>query len=137
MGTPAAGEFPSVVESEVTVYKSAASAEAFLKGLRPVYPTDDMTKCLVDQFNSLASGMTGAKTTPYVASDDDDPAVGYAGEFNASQYVSPIRVENYVFVEGNTVTSLTFYGPKPAVSKATVEFLLDIQVQTIKLLSGY
>ncbi len=51
--------------------------------------------------------------------------------------VSPIRIENYVFVEGNTVTSVTFYGPKPAVTKATVEFLMDIQVQTIKLISGY
>jgi hypothetical protein len=135
--TPATGEFQYVVESEVTVYKSAASAEAFLAGLRPIYPSDDMTKCLVDQFQGLASGITGAKATPYLPVDDDDPAVGYAGEFKASTYVSPIRVENYVFIEGNTVTSVTFYGPKPVVSKATVEFLMDIQIQSIDLLSGY
>ena len=134
---PETGEFPAVVESEVTVYKSAASAEAFLKGLKPVYPMDDMTKCLVDQLDPLVSGITGAKATPYIPAKAEDPAVGYAGEFKASQYISPIRIENYVFVEGNTVTSVTFYGPKPAVSKATVEFLMDIQVSSIQLLSGY
>jgi hypothetical protein len=134
---PATGEFPYVVESEVTVYKSAASADAFLKGLKPLYPMDDMTKCLVDQFEGLASGITGAKATPYIPAKADDPAVGYAGEFKASQYVSPVRVENYVFIEGNTVTSVTIYGPKPVVSKSTVEFLMDIQVSSIQLLSGY
>ena len=105
---PATGEFPVVVESEVTVYKTAASAEAFLKGLKPIYPSDDMTKCLVDQLDGLVSGITGVKATPYIPAEADDPAVGYAGEFKASQFISPIRIENYVFVEGNTVTSVTF-----------------------------
>jgi hypothetical protein len=135
--TPEPGEFPYVVESEVIVYKTAASAEAFLKGLKPIYPSEDMTKCLVAQLDGLVSGITGAKATPHIPATAEDPAVGYAGEFKASQFTSPIRIENYVFIEGNTVTTVTFYGPKSAVSKATVEFLMDIQVSSIKLLSGY
>jgi hypothetical protein len=137
MRQPDTGEFFQVVESEVTVYKTAASAQSFLKDLKAVYGSDDMTKCLVDLFDPLISGVTGAKATPYIPAAKDDPAVGYAGEFKASQIVSPIRVENYTFIEGNVVTQVTFYGPKPFVSKSTVEFLMDLQVQTIKLLSGY
>src|SRR6478672_2452704 len=74
--TPDPGEFPQVVESEVTVYKTAASAASFLKDLKTVYPTDDMTKCLVAQLDPLVSGITGAKATPYIPADAGDPAVG-------------------------------------------------------------
>ena len=122
---------------QVTVYKTSAPAASFLKELKTIYASDDMTRCLVNQLDGLVSGVTGAKATPYIPATADDPAVGYAGEFKASQFVSPIRIENYVFIEGNTVVSVTFYGPKPSITKANVEFLMDIQVSIIDLLSGY
>src|SRR5438067_292750 len=71
--TPDPGEFPRVVESEVTVYKTPASAASFLKDLKAVYPTDDMTKCLVAQLDPLVSGITGAKATPNIPAASDDP----------------------------------------------------------------
>lgn len=135
--TPATGEAPNSVESEVTVYKTSAPVTAVLKDLKTIYALPDMTTCLVNQLDGILSGITGQTVKPYIAADASDPAAAYAGEFKASQLISPIRVEHYAFIQGNTLTQVTFVGPKPAVSEATVKFLMDIQVQSISLISGY
>jgi hypothetical protein len=136
---PEGAEFFKMVESEVVVFKTAAPAAAALKEFKSVFTSgaDDLTKCMVSQLDRLLSGIQGAKVTHYIPTKADDPAAGFAAEFTASQLTSPIRFETYVMAEGNTLVLFSMVGPKATISKANVEFLVDVQVESVKLVAGY
>ena len=135
---PEPGEAPVTVEVEIYVYKTAAPLAAAFKDLKTIYASKDLTTCFVTQLDEDISGITGAAVAPYLPKAAADPkAAPYAAEFKASQFISPIRVEHYSAYLGNTLVMMTFTGPKPAVDKSTVEFLVELQGMAVELVAGY
>ena len=135
---PEGGEAPVTVEIEMYVYKTAAPLKAAFPDLKKVFVSNDLVSCVGTALDEELSGAKTTKAASYFPQAADDPkAAAFAAEVKTDHLLSPIRLEIYSFYVGNTLTTMTFTGPKPAVNKSTVEFLVQLQGLAVELLSGY
>jgi hypothetical protein len=125
-------DLPVSVSSEINVYKTEKEIQAALKDVKAVFASADYLTCFNSIFAKEIPGVTAKRVDPWLETKADDPAAAFAAEISASALPTPLRVEAYFYVTGNTMALVSIITPsKGGLEKGDVELAVGIQVLSI------